>query len=110
MTDTSGRVLGWGRSGDGGRPPRHGPPRPVVRHHSTPARREMPHWLPMAAGTVLVWWPVTFVFGLLDSGIWLLLVSMVLALLSIPALVVLLVRADHRSKAATRRRSGPSRR
>ncbi|MDQ6948736.1 MAG: hypothetical protein M3256_21385 [Actinomycetota bacterium] len=68
----------------------------------------MPHWLPMASGTVLVWWPVTFVFGLLDSGIWLLFVSMVLALLSIPALVVLLVHADHRSKAAARRRSGPS--
>jgi len=70
----------------------------------------MPRWLPVAAGAVLVWWPVTFVAGLLGSGIWLLFVSMVLALLAVPALVVLLVRADHRSTAAARHPSRPTRR
>jgi len=55
----------------------------------------MPRWLPLIAGAVLVWWPITFVLGLLGSGIWLLVVSIVLAFLAIPALVVLMVRADH---------------
>jgi len=54
----------------------------------------MPAWLPIAAGAVLVWWPVTFVAGLLGSGIWLPVVSIVLSLLAIPALIVLMVRAD----------------
>lgn len=54
----------------------------------------MPPWLLMVAGGVLVWWPLTFVAGLLGTGIWLLFVSMVLAVLAVPALVVLLVHAD----------------
>lgn len=66
----------------------------------------MPPWLPMTAGLVLVWLPVTFVAGLLDSGIWMLVVSMVLAILAVPALVVLLVNADRRSM-ATRARMRP---
>jgi len=67
----------------------------------------MPPWLPLIAGAVLVWWPVTFVLGLLGSGIWLLVVSMVLAVLALPALVVLLVLAKNQSKAAARRRLRP---
>ncbi|MGI8777733.1 MAG: hypothetical protein ACR2LJ_10220 [Acidimicrobiales bacterium] len=65
-------------------------PRPGPRH----VRREMPRWLPQVAGAVLVCWPVTFVLGLLGSGIWLLVVSIMLALLAIPALIVLMVHAD----------------
>jgi len=111
MTDTSGRVSGWWQAEvKRRRRPSRATARPVVPHQPMRNRREMPHWLPVAAGAVLVWWPVTFVFGLLGSGIWLLFVSMVLALLSVPALVVLLVHGDRRSKAAARRRFGPSRR
>jgi len=68
----------------------------------------MPRWLPLVAGAVLVWWPITFVLGLLGSGIWLLVVSIVLSLLAIPALVVLMVRADHGADAADRRRPRPT--
>jgi len=67
----------------------------------------MPPWLPLTAGAVLVWWPVFFVLGLLDSGIWLLAVSMVLAILAVPALVVLLVLAKQKSKASVRQRVHP---
>ncbi len=105
MTDTSGRVSGWWQAEERRRHPPQVTARAVVPHQRMRNRREMPHWLPVAAGAVLVWWPVTFVFGLLGSGIWLLFVSMVLGLLSVPALVVLLVHADRRSRAAARRRA-----
>jgi len=110
MTDTSGRVSGWWQAEETRQQSPHASARPVAAHQPMRTRREMPHWLPVAAAAVLVWWPVTFVLGLLGSGIWLLFVSMVLALLSVPALVVLLVHADRRSKTAGRRRSAPSRR
>jgi len=110
MTDTSGRVSGWWQAVEKGRRTPHATTPPVVAHQRMRTRREMPPWLPVAAAAVLVWWPVTFVLGLLGSGIWLLFVSMLLALLSVPALVVLLVHADRRSKSAARRRSGSSRR
>jgi len=61
----------------------------------------------LTAGAVLVWWPVTFVLGLVGSGIWLLIVSMVLAILAVPALVVLLVLAKNQSAIARRRLRPP---
>lgn len=100
MTEASGPESGTGRGADGRRHPPHDPPRPRLR----PPPQEGPPWLPLAAAAVLMWWPVTFVLGLLGPGIWLLVVSIMLAVLAVPALVVLLVRADRRSKAAARRR------
>ncbi len=61
----------------------------------------LPQWLLFVSGAVLIGCPLALVLGLLASGLLLVYVSIVLAVLALPAMVVLIVGIVQRASRRT---------